>query len=30
MTYTFSAIDDLDDFIFELARSGGTGYFYGV
>lgn len=27
MTYTFSAIGDLDDFIFELTYSGGTGTF---
>lgn len=30
MTYTFSSIGDLEDFIFELTYSGGTGYFRGV
>lgn len=30
MTYTFDDIDELDDFIVNLMRSGGTGYFRGV
>lgn len=30
MTYTFEDIDELDDFIIDLMRSGGTGYFRGT
>lgn len=30
MTYTFDDIDELDDFILKLMRSGGTGYFRGI
>lgn len=30
MAYTFDDIDELDDFIINLTRSGGTGYFRGV
>lgn len=30
MTYTFSDIDELDDFIVSLARSGGTDCFRGT
>nr|DAI20926.1 MAG TPA: hypothetical protein [Caudoviricetes sp.] len=30
MTYTFDDIDELDDFIIDLMRSGGTGYFRGT
>ena len=30
MTYTFDDIDELDDFIIDLMRSGETGYFRGI
>ena len=30
MAYTFDDIDELDDFIIDLMRSGGTGYFRGT
>lgn len=30
MTYTFEDIEELDDFIIDLMRSGGTGYFRGI
>lgn len=30
MTYTFDDIDELDDFIIDLMRSGETGYFRGT
>ena len=30
MTYTFDDIDELDDFISDLMRSGETGYFRGT
>ncbi len=30
MTYTFDDIDELDNFILNLMRSGGTGYFRGT
>lgn len=29
MTYTFDDIDELNDFIINLMRTGGTGYFRG-
>lgn len=30
MTYTFDDIDELDDFIIDLMRSGGTRHFRGI
>lgn len=30
MIYTFDDIDELDGFIINLMRSGGTGYFRGT
>lgn len=30
MTYTFEDIEELDDFIIDLMRSGGTDYFCGT